>query len=111
MDIAIDFDGVLCREAWPEIGEENKAATEWVRKAKENGHKIILWTCRTGKELEEALEWCFFRGIVFDAVNENLPERTKKYGSDPRKIGADLYIDDKSTTWEAIQNGSYQHFH
>lgn len=62
------------------------------------GAKIILWTCRTGIQLEKAVLWCFRRGLMFDAVNENLPERVEKFGTDPRKIGADEYIDDKSCT-------------
>ena len=47
-------------------------------------------------DLTEAVEWCRAQGIVFDAVNEPLPEQIKKWGNDTRKIFADFYIDDKA---------------
>jgi hypothetical protein len=93
---AFDFDGTLCREAYPAIGKPNKSMIYFVKKLKNRGHRIILWTCRCGKPLEEAVEWCRNQGIIFDAVNANLPETLQRYGSDPRKITADYYIDDKT---------------
>ena len=69
--------------------------------ALEKGRQIILWTCRCGNQLEEAVEWCRKWELEFDAVNENLPEIIERYGSDGRKIYADVYIDDKSCfPWE-----------
>lgn len=94
--ISVDFDGVLCRPAWPCIGEENDLALSWVRQAVQEGARIILNTCRTGRMLSDAIEWCRARGIEFDAVNENLPERIRQYNGDCRKISADFYIDDKA---------------
>ena len=58
--------------------------------------RLILWTNREGMLLEEALEWCAERGLVFDTVNENLPELIELYKNDCRKINADIYIDDKA---------------
>ena len=46
--------------------------------------------------LQEAVDWCKARGLEFDAVNENVPELKEKYGTDPRKIGCNLMIDDKA---------------
>lgn len=60
------------------------------------GAKLILWTCRCGADLSAALEWCTERGLIFDAVNENLPEHTAKYNNDCRKVYADRYIDDRN---------------
>lgn len=57
-----------------------------------------MWTCRTDGKLKDAIEWCKEHGLKFDAVNENLPERIAMFGTDPRKIGADEYIDDKACT-------------
>jgi len=96
--IAIDFDGVLCRDAWPEIGKEIPFMVRRVKELQKKGYRIILWTCRSGEKLQEAVEWCQARGLIFDAVNENLPELIQKYGTDPRKVGADIYIDDKNMT-------------
>lgn len=96
MIIAVDFDGTLCENKYPEIGEPNTRIIKQLLKQQENGDKFILWTCRTGKELDEALIWCREFGIVFDAVNENLPERIEQYGGDCRKVFADEYWDDKA---------------
>lgn len=92
---AFDFDGTLCREAFPAIGKPNKAMIRYAKRMKKHGHRLILWTCRYGDRLKEAVEWCALQGIEFDAVNQNLPEILEKFGSDSRKITADYYIDDK----------------
>lgn len=94
--IAVDFDGTLCAEAWPKIGEANRKLIMHLLKQKEKGTRLILWTCRCGDELEEAVEWCRNQGLEFDAVNENLPELIKLYGNNSRKINADIYLDDKA---------------
>jgi hypothetical protein len=93
---AFDFDGTLCQEAYPRIGKPNKLMIRFVKKIQNQGHRTILWTCRCGRALEEAVDWCREQGIVFDAVNANLPETLREYGSDPRKVTADYYVDDKT---------------
>lgn len=93
---AVDFDGTLCESVFPGIGPPNKALIQHLVKRRNQGNKIILWTCRCGKRLKEAVEWCGKYGLEFDAVNENLPEIIERYGNDCRKIFADVYIDDKS---------------
>ena len=60
------------------------------------GSKIILWTCRTGQPLQDAVDLCKSYGLEFDAVNENLPEMIKAYGNNSRKVSADKYIDDNA---------------
>lgn len=94
--IAVDFDGTLCTNNWPEIGEPNERLIEYLKIEKKQGSKIILWTCRADEKLNAAVEWCKERELIFDAVNENLPEIIKEFGSDTRKIFANEYIDDKS---------------
>ena len=69
---------------------------EYLKVSRTNGDKVILWTCREGELLQQAVDWCKGMGLEFDAVNENLPFMIERYGSDPRKIGADVYIDDKN---------------
>lgn len=96
--IATDFDGTLCENKWPDIGEPNEEIIWYLREQQAAGAKIILWTCRVGERLEEAVRWCYDQGLIFDAVNENLPERIAMFGTDPRKIGADEYIDDRMST-------------
>lgn len=100
MIYSIDFDGVLCEDKWPEIGAAFPMAILLCKALKQAGHKLILNTCREGKYLDDARKWCENLGLVFDAYNENLPERIAQYGGDCRKISADYYIDDKNATIE-----------
>lgn len=95
---AIDFDNTLAITRFPEIIAPNKKMVAFAKTVKAQGHKIILWTSRAGADLENAVEWCRLQGIVFDAVNEPLPEQIKRWGNDTRKIYADYYIDDKNMT-------------
>ena len=94
--IAVDFDGTLCKDAYPGIGVPNLRLIRSLICNRKNGDKLILWTCREGELLQEAVDWCKARGLEFDAVNENVPELKEKYGTDPRKIGCNLKIDDKA---------------
>lgn len=96
MIIAVDFDGTLCEECWPEIGAPNLKLIGELIYRRSLGDKLILWTCRVGLHLTQAVRWCKSYGLEFDAVNENLPETIEKYGTESRKISADIYIDDKS---------------
>lgn len=100
---AVDFDNTLAVTRFPEIVEPKAKVLAAVKMLKANGHKIILWTCRAGKELEAAVEWCRQQGLVFDAVNEQLPEQAARWGNDTRKVYADFYIDDKAMTVEALE--------
>lgn len=95
--IAVDFDGTLCENKWPEIGEPNTELIGYlIMMQKTVGAKIILWTCRAGEMLDKAVNWCSEHGLEFDAVNENLPHIVERFGSDTRKIFANMYIDDRS---------------
>ena len=98
MIIAVDFDGTIVSDAYPKIGMPRAKTINYIKCMKEEGCKIILWTCRSDKQLEEALEACRLAGIEFDAVNDNLPEVKELYGNNSRKIYADVYIDDRSFT-------------
>ena len=93
---AIDFDGTLCVNAWPDIGAPRTEIIEKVKKLRQDGNKLILWTCRDGTDLEKAVSWCEERGIAFDAVNDNLEEIKMAFGGNSRKIVADVYMDDRA---------------
>lgn len=95
--IAVDFDGTLCKNMYPEIGEPNNALIEYLKIRQDVGHKLILWTCRVGDQLEQAIDWCQDHGLTFDAVNQNLPEIIEGFGGDCRKIFAHEYIDDRNS--------------
>lgn len=94
--IAIDFDGCLCKNMWPNIGLPNFDAINAAIRAKQEGAALILWTCRVGEKLENAIQFCKNYGLEFDAVNDNLPERVAFYNANPRKVNADEYWDDLS---------------
>ncbi len=101
---AVDFDNTLAVTRFPEIVEPKAKVVAAVKMLKANGHKIILWTSRAGKDLKDAVEWCTEQGIVFDAVNEPLPEQMDRWGNDTRKVYADFYIDDKAMTIETLES-------
>lgn len=97
--IAVDFDGTLIHgNKWPDVAglpdEHLINHLIWQRKVLHN--KVILYTCRTGDHLKAAVDYCKAAGLEFNAVNENLPELIEAYGSDSRKISADIYIDDRA---------------
>lgn len=94
MIYAVDFDGTLCTENWPEIGEPNTALIRRLIALKAQGNELILWTMREGKTLEQAVAWCKRHGLTFDAVNDNIERLKEQYGNNPRKVFADVYIDD-----------------
>lgn len=94
--IAIDFDGCLCDEAYPEIGAPHWDIIAKAKQEHENGTGLILWTCREGKYLQDALDACESWGLHFDAVNESLPSWIEHFGVRSRKVGANEYWDDKA---------------
>lgn len=101
--IAVDFDGTLCENAWPGIGEARAGVIDYVLGQQATGAKLILWTNRRGERLAEAVAWCTARGVAFDAVNENLPEIVERFGGDTRKVFADEYLDDKAVLPDAVE--------
>lgn len=95
MIIAVDFDGTIVEHEYPKIGKEKIFATETLRQLINEGHRLILWTVREGKLLDEAVEWCRQRGVEFYAVNKDFPEENiSKNEQFSRKIKADVWIDD-----------------
>lgn len=104
--IAVDFDGCLCTNNWPEIGQPNRQLIRTLKTARSRGNKIILWTCREGEALDAAVKWCARHGLQFDAVNDNLQEMNELFHNNSRKIGADLYIDDKAMRVEYTKTES-----
>lgn len=93
--LAVDFDGTLVEDKFPEIGKIRPVIFEAAKTAQKHGVKLILWTCRNGDRLKEAVEFCAENGLHFDAINENLDEVKVLYGGDTRKVFADEYWDDK----------------
>lgn len=90
--IAIDFDGTIVEHRYPYIGNLVPHALRVIQRLVDNPvNKLILYTMRSGKELNEAVEFCKLHGINFWGVNENPLQ--KPWTTSP-KVYAHVYIDD-----------------
>jgi len=96
MIIAVDFDGTLVEHCYPEIGKEIPFAIDTLKMLQRDRHKLIMWTVREGRLLDEAVEWCRERGIEFYAVNKDYPEESLEDSGFSRKLKVDLFIDDRN---------------
>lgn len=105
--IAVDFDGCLVVNKWPEVGAPIEKNINKLKAEQADGAKVILWTNRVGEALEKALEFCKEQGIHLDAVNENLPEIVEAFGGDCRKIFANEYWDDRAVLMSEQDIGEF----
>lgn len=97
--IAVDFDRTIGCGQYPDIVLD-PIAVKTLKKFRNKGGRLILWTCRYGEELAGAVRACRDSGLDFEAVNANDPTHLAEWstrhdttGMSP-KIYADLYIDD-----------------
>jgi hypothetical protein len=108
--IAVDYDGTIDFAGFPKTGKVDEEAVATLKAWKNKGNALILWTCRTGEQLANAVRCCKENGLEFDAINDNLPE-IKEAGFLSPKVFADFYIDDRglgmtnmSEAWKVICN-------
>lgn len=109
--LLVDFDGTIVDHDFPKIGDPIPGAIETLKELRENGWKLILWTCREDtivkingvrtirKYLTEAVNFCKSHGLEFDAVNEQIPEYdiyNEEANFVRRKPYATYHIDDKN---------------
>ena len=94
--IAVDFDGTIVEDKYPDIGKPMLFAFDTLRKLQEDGHRLILWTYRYGSKLQEAVDFCAENGVEFYAVNCSFTEEEFNMKTASRKINADLFIDDRN---------------
>lgn len=116
--IAVDFDGTIVEHDYPRIGKEMMFACATLKELNKKGHKLILWTIRTGTLLDEAVEFCRNNGVEFYAVNKNYPEEELN-DNVSRKLNADIFIDDRnvggflgwSQIWQTLhpESGEFNH--
>ncbi len=113
--LCVDFDGTVVKHEYPAVGNDVPDAERVLTKLGMHGVRIILWTMRHGKELEDAVSWFTDRGIALYAVNEN-PEQREWTGSP--KCYANHYVDDAAigcpliydtpprpwVDWEAVES-------
>jgi len=88
--IAVDFDGTCVTHEYPNVGKEI-GAPQVLKKITDAGHKIILFTMRSGKELQDAVNWFKQNNIPLFGVNENTTQHT--WTASPKPY-AHMYIDD-----------------
>lgn len=96
MTIAIDFDGTIVEHRYPEIGPEIPFAIDTLKMLMNDQHRLILWSVREGKLLEEAVEYCRKRGVEFYAINKDYPEEKNTDRNYSRKLKVDMFIDDRN---------------
>lgn len=92
MYVCVDFDGTIVDNKYPEIGEPVPGAIKWLIEFSKHGAKLILFTMRSGKHLDEAVQFLTDHGVALCGINEN-PSQS---WSDSPKVYADLYIDDRA---------------
>lgn len=95
LTLAVDFDGTIVENRFPEIGKPILFAFESLKKLQEEGHRLILWTYRSGEKLDEAVKFCEKNGLKFYAINKSYPEEEFDE-TISRKILADIFIDDRN---------------
>jgi len=93
MIIAIDFDGTIVEEKYPEVGSLRPHAADIIQQLKTDGHFVIIWTCRAGKPLNDAVDFLNKNNVPFDAVNTHEPNNILVYGMGAKKVYADVYVD------------------
>lgn len=92
--IAVDFDGTIVEEKYPEIGKPKEDVFNVLVRLHNEGHRLLLWTYRHGERLEQAVDFCKKNGVEFYAINKNFPDEIYDERV-PRKLLADIYIDDR----------------
>ena len=90
-DAYVDFGGTLCFSKWPELGEPNRPLIEYLIAQKKSCNKLILWTCRAGEALENAVSLCCEHQLEFDVINDYLPEIIEMYGNNSRINQVDIH--------------------
>lgn len=91
--LAVDFDGTIVDDAFPKIGKVKPNAIESIKYLQSFGVQIILWTCRDGEYLKQALAFLLANGVKVTKANDNSDSINFKPS---KKIYADYYLDDRS---------------
>ena len=107
MTFAIDFDGTLVSNAYPNIGVPKLDMIEKAKKLQAEGHTLILWTCRTGELLKNAVDFLKTYGLTFNYVNDHNVAYVEAFGEGGKKVGADYYVDDKCLSPQDFLNQEF----
>ena len=90
--IAFDFDNTIVESGeYPKFNKLNERIVKLINKLYSKlNFVVILWTCRSGDELNEAITYMRNHNIYFDFYNEN-----PHFDTGSNKIFANAYIDDR----------------
>ena len=102
--VAVEFDGKVCEENSPGIGKEKPMVLMSIKPIQSLGVYTLIWTCRSGKDLKNAINWCVTKGLEFDKYNEHADCFLSQFDCLGPKIGADMYIDDKAHSAHQIKD-------
>jgi hypothetical protein len=108
MIIAVEFDGTIVENKYPEIGNEICGSFYILKELQNRGNTIILSTSREGDELRDAVDYCEKQKLVFDAINTHSGDKKQPTAPDQKKkkLAADFYIDfrnsDEKPDWIKI---------
>lgn len=98
-----DFDETICHVPhFPRIDGIRKGAKKYINKLYDEGHYIIINTCRTDKyetecyDATNAISYLFDAGIKYHQFNDNHPKLIEYFGNNCRKLSGDIHIDDKN---------------
>jgi len=91
MKIAVDMDGTCVNHIFPEMGEDVPHAAEVMKELVEAGHKLILYTMRSGKELDAAVQWFADKDIPLYSVQK---DKGQLAWTKSNKCYANKYVDD-----------------
>jgi hypothetical protein len=94
--LAVDFDGTIVEDRYPEIGKPLPFAIDTLKRLNADGHRLVLWTFRHGRPLRNAVEFLESQGVQLYAVNQSFPEESDQLDGYSRKIHADWFIDDRN---------------
>lgn len=93
VDIAVDFDGTCVEHEFPRLGADVPNAVDALKYLVSNGARIILYTMRSGEDLDEAVGWFQKRDIPLYGIQTN-PHQSK--WTDSPKCDARFCIDDRN---------------
>lgn len=103
--LAVDFDGTLVTAEYPSIGRINQGVLKAMWEAKARGWEIIIWTCREGQHLDDAITLLNNANVPYDYVNRHSQQALDFFEYESRKVYATLYHDDRNVihaTWEQV---------
>lgn len=99
--VAVDFDGTIVENAYPKVGKPKWNVIEKLRKWHEEGHTIVIWTCRSNQTLLDAIQFLCENKVPYDYFNEY---PLNSWGDWTRKIFAHIYLDDRALNVADIDN-------